>query len=37
MIPVVTPDGVGDRGLYGLTYRLLPIGDDESALFWVED
>jgi hypothetical protein len=37
VIPVVTPDGVGERGDYPGSYRLLAIGDGETALFWVEE
>jgi hypothetical protein len=35
VIAVVTPDGVGDRGIDG-TYRLMSIGEGEFALFQVE-
>lgn len=37
MIPVVTPDGVGETGEAPGVYRLLPIGDGESAIFWISE
>jgi hypothetical protein len=35
VIPVVSPEGVGETGSLPGVYRLLPIGDDEYAIFWI--
>jgi hypothetical protein len=37
VIPVVTPDGVGEAGVYPGTYRVLSIGAGEVAIFWISE